>query len=211
MKRLVFADTHLTSKHYPRLERFLLDLVLGYDEVIINGDLWDEDLTDFAAMQSSWGDLLEVLAAKRTVYLPGNHDDDIDLADQAWFAAEVVPVYRFTDNGRSFHVEHGHKYDTPSKVRSSVPQPFLSLIAHLNNMRTGILSKLMPYYSIDGAGFSKQQSIIRDQIDADVVIFSHSHIPLASKDLYNTGSIMHGLASYLHIEDGTVQLIKTNY
>ncbi|KXK27318.1 MAG: Calcineurin-like phosphoesterase superfamily domain protein [candidate division WS6 bacterium OLB20] len=211
--RIVIADLHLTDRYDSRLGEFLSGLTAEADELIINGDLWDEDITEFAGFERAWRPLLQKWAALRTVYLPGNHDTDPLLAEKAWFAAEVLPVYSFTDGSVRFHIEHGHVFDTEGLVRRLVPQPLLGLIAHANRVRTWLWSRLFPFTHSFSETETVQQHSARKLIDADVVIFSHSHKPLAdrSSGLYNTGAIMHGQASWLVIDQGAVALRKSTY
>jgi UDP-2,3-diacylglucosamine pyrophosphatase LpxH len=40
MNTLVISDTHL-GKYDQKKDKFLKDLIKGYDRIIINGDFWD--------------------------------------------------------------------------------------------------------------------------------------------------------------------------
>lgn len=75
MRTLIFSDTHLGKKFSKRECNYLIDLFSKFDQIMINGDFWDEKKISFDAfMTSPSGLLFPTLKAKKAIYIHGNHD-----------------------------------------------------------------------------------------------------------------------------------------
>jgi hypothetical protein len=58
MQTLIFSDTLLHQKFDQKKYNFLLKIIKAADQVIINGDFWDSDLSSFDKfVKSRWKQL----------------------------------------------------------------------------------------------------------------------------------------------------------
>lgn len=66
---LVISDLHLSHRVQKRKLAFLKKLVSEYDQVIINGDFWDNWFTTFDKfINSKWQELFPLLKENNCIY-----------------------------------------------------------------------------------------------------------------------------------------------
>ncbi len=75
MKTIIFSDAHLTNRFDEPTYRFLENMILSADKIIINGDFWDGEVVSFNQfINSKWQKLFPLLLERKAVYIYGNHD-----------------------------------------------------------------------------------------------------------------------------------------
>ena len=75
MNILVFSDTHLYLPFDQKKFNFLKKIISESDQVIINGDFFDDYMISFEDfINSPWNQLFPLLKNKHAVYIFGNHD-----------------------------------------------------------------------------------------------------------------------------------------
>jgi predicted phosphodiesterase len=123
MKTLVISDLHLTEKFNQKVYDILIELLNKVDRVIINGDFWEKDHTNFDGfVNSKWKSLFPLLKAKRTTYLFGNHDESETCDDRTnLFSIEQLEWKEVTlDEGTKLEIYSKNKlkdiYDIKSKT-----------------------------------------------------------------------------------------------
>lgn len=218
MKYLIFSDTHLTDKFDEKKYILLKKIISSADRVIINGDFWDGYeiyFKDF--IRSKWKKLFPLLKKKKTVYLYGNHDKK-SLSDRRvnLFSVKQVVQYSLQSGKLHFWVEHGNKYFPDWEETVPIKQPNF-VINRLYDIAEKTLFALFGT-NIQRYFFSRFNRKIKLLIKKAVLknhifVCGHTHaqeIDLKNKFI-NTGIIRHGLAQYLLIEDGKLQLKSDRY
>ena len=214
MKRLVVSDVHIGSKYY-KAEAFTeLLQTIEYDQLILNGDIIDlikapvftkRALKLFKSIDSS----------KEIIYIIGNHDRAFSgFVGESLMGVKFVERYEFTENQRTFRIEHGDSYDK-DWIRYGFWIKFVSILQ----------DALEHYFNVDLTSWLLNRKIKKRKLkriwelldlntDVDVLITGHTHIPEAViwvneneqiKTYVNCGDwISH--STYVIIDDGTVRL-----
>ena len=77
MNILVFSDTHLYLPFDGKKFNFLKKIISDSDQVIINGDFFDDYMISFDEfIKSPWNQLFPLLKKKKAIYIFGNHDQE---------------------------------------------------------------------------------------------------------------------------------------
>ena len=104
---LVISDTHL-GKYDKEKDKFLQNLIKDYDNVIINGDFWDNWAITFKDfINSDYKELFQLLKKKNAIY---DLKKDIDTKLANVFSDLQVSEYDIKINGKKYHFEHGHRF-----------------------------------------------------------------------------------------------------
>jgi UDP-2,3-diacylglucosamine pyrophosphatase LpxH len=221
MKTVIFSDTHLGPKFDKDKYNFLADLINAADRIIINGDFWEGCLIDFNQFcQSPWSKLFSLLKDRDTYYLYGNHDP-MELADERvnLFAQTAAQKIDLDIDGQSFHFEHGHEVVPGSERLNFLPNKQI-----LRSISTKLMDKV-ERLGVETFGYSfghlfwyrNIESWIAqrrlNKLDTEVNVMGHTHLTVCDhKNLfYIPGYINYGHASYLVVENGQVELIKSSY
>jgi metallophosphoesterase superfamily enzyme len=109
---LVISDTHL-GKYDKKKDEFLRNLVKDYDNIVINGDFWDNWAISFKDfVNSEYQKLFKLLKSKNTTYIYGNHDYRAEFQKDLGevFSNKQGIEYDLKIDGRKYHFEHGHRY-----------------------------------------------------------------------------------------------------
>lgn len=115
MKVIVFSDTHLTDIYNHKIYEKLQKIISDADKVIINGDFWEGMKISFDYfLQTEWNKLFPLLKEKKTVYITGNHDYEIDSRTNL-FSEECVDKKNMKIGDCDYHFEHGDKIVEISK------------------------------------------------------------------------------------------------
>lgn len=216
MKTLVIADLHLRNAFDQRLFDFLKNLISDAQQVIINGDLIEGDLAYWQDIFSGkWSKLWELFSKKKSIYILGNHDSDIEIDElkKLNIFSEIGTSYNFIHQDMKVHVEHGHRFTNESPLRS-LPRSLLKPVAYVNRIKDSILDQIWPYKGKNKIDYKQLKNAeIETNPEADIFILSHTHQQYADEDekIYNTGSIRFGFASWITIEDGKVKIHKAKY
>jgi predicted phosphodiesterase len=221
MKKLIISDTHL-SKFNKKQFSFLYDLIESVDEVIINGDFWDSWCISFEKfVNSKWQELFDLLLAKNTIYVYGNHDPKHLCDERCYlFAVETCDSYQFELFGQKFYCEHGHRqmrgFDMGKfinfylKMIGRQPKVLCYLIAKVEHWLFHLFPKLGTNSKI---GKRSNRIIKENSKEGQINIYGHSHHAEIdwNKEFINTGAIMCKQASYVLISEDGVQLKKSRY
>lgn len=220
MKTVIFSDTHLTTTFDHKKFLFLKQITKDADRIVIAGDFWEGLLHSYNEfLASDWKKLLTILAQKNTIYVVGNHDDEITKTKKKLnFANVYYDKYMFKQGTKRYIVHHGHQYPL------SFHKKFLGLI-DLDTLGRASRSWINGYIVIESLltqlfgthvlqrtyrKFNKELKALIAPIrkENDIFIFGHTHS--AEIDLengfVNTGFVRHGLGQYVEITDENIEL-----
>jgi len=214
LKRLIISDTHIGSKFYKKEELLRLLRTKEYDQLILNGDI-----IEFLKGPSFTPMVLDIITAidysKEIIYVVGNHDAAMTkLIDRSIYNVKFVEEYYFKENGRSFRIEHGDKYET-GLVHRRYLMKIISTFQDILERTFGIdLSTWITNLKLKKRKLKRVWDIVDQNNDIDVMIIGHTHIPEVLiwidenekiKTYVNTGDwVQH--ATYVEIEDGILRL-----
>jgi len=223
MKTIVFSDSHLDAKFNKNKFLFLKDLISSADKVIINGDFWDSYFCSFEDfLTSEWKELFPLLKSKEAVYLFGNHDRKTDIDDRCLvFCNKYGYEFEMGWKGKTLHIEHGNRFY----------QTFTEKTPWLRNNRTLLTLISYPFNLVEFFNAHYFKNIMTKKTDAEmqeaifnkeknknfklntIYICGHTHYPQVNfnKGYINDGYIQYGLAHYLIIDEGNIELVKTKY
>lgn len=219
MKTLIFSDTHLTARFEKNKFDFLKRIISNADRVIINGDFWDGYLVYFDDfIKSKWSQLFPLLKEKHTIYIWGNHDEEVMADDRVYeFAEEVVNEYSFEANGTRYRVTHGDQLS-----QSDVPswdlldsRPVRSGLYFLYMIGEKLLGRWMfylnPLSTIQTLRIQTKSGKILS--DNEKLICGHTHQPIFNSnwDYINCGYIQFGHGYYLLVDDAGCKLHYEQY
>lgn len=206
-------------------------IVLGGDIY----ELWRRDLAG-VMWESGWftaamKDLSE--SGTEVEYLIGNHDAWLMTHTSNGYDYPFEPRldYTFRSGGEDFFVTHGHKYEPVYNPlvndALSVTDDFLGSLSHKlwdnrplpGNLfeRAGLLA-LGPAASYLDPESTSKSALRQETIHAGIQsesgddawgVYGHTHIPFVSEEqqIANWGSFTAERATYIEVEDGTVELV----
>lgn len=220
-KLLIFSDTHLTHKFDQKKFTFLKNLIENADQVIINGDFWDNAFTTFDKfVNSKWQDLFPILKDRNTIYLYGNHDLPHQTDERVnLFSIKQVEEYKIKIGKYLLSIAHGHKHSRftrfwykffgnyPKLLRYiSLPMGF---IFELNEFLTRKTNKSL--FSIFNR--TNKSKVAKYMAYNEVFIAGHTHAPEFNLDrkYINLGFIRQGFASYVVATADNIQYVRCQY
>lgn len=214
MNILVFSDTHLYLPFDQKKFEFLKKIISESDQVIINGDFFDDYMISFADfIKSPWSQLFPLLKNKKAIYIFGNHDQEI-FSDKrtSLFSVKRTSEYRIKINDKIFVFTHGQQFRKTADLSIKNMDSFMPLvtlimnIAHkvrqimVNIFGRNFLSLRFAYRNI--ATKEKAIKIIKEN---EFIIVGHNH--WAEVDEKNrfacNGAILYGFAQYLTVDSST--------
>lgn len=202
MRILIFSDTHLTDKFEEKKFNLLKKIISQADKVIINGDFWDGYRTTFDLFISSdWKKLFPLLKSKKTVYLFGNHDRKTFANGEArMFSDTQTHNYELQIKEKKFLIEHGNRFYPLFDER---------LPRKVNFISTKVVGYILRNISVlhfvhRWMNIVMKRKIKKELRNNGIFLCGHSHYAEIDieNNFINTGSIQHGKAQYLLIEDG---------
>lgn len=221
MKRLIFSDTHLSSKFEPALFDYITHLVDSVDQVIINGDFWDSYLMSFDEfVNSEWRHLFPILLKKNTIYVLGNHDEAESIDERAnLFSVEQLGEYRFKAGGKTVIVAHGHKIAPEfDGTFPGITKKFGHFYPHVYNLSRSPSAWGKIYRPIKKRHYlynmrRLHKFALESLNDSELLICGHSHVQLDDREhgFINIGPTQQGVAHYLIIDGGKFTLEEKNY
>jgi UDP-2,3-diacylglucosamine pyrophosphatase LpxH len=215
MKRIIISDIHIGSKFYKSSEliSFLKDI--KYDQLILAGDI-----IDFVKVPIFSDRAIEIVNAidfsKDIIYIVGNHDTPLQgFVGKKAFGMKFVSKYEFEEGGRRFRIEHGDSFDKTVGVQNSIFMSFLSVSQNLlENWFNVNLTDWVTTWKKQRRNMRNIWDILSKNIDVDVFICGHFHIPEAIiwidekqrvKSYMNSGDwVSH--SSFITIEDGRAKI-----
>jgi predicted phosphodiesterase len=220
---LIFSDTHLSEQPDPAKYKFLNHLITTFNgQIIINGDLWDNQLTTFNQfLHSPWRQLFSLLKKRTAIYINGNHDPSSDTnAQSSLFSVLQVDKYH-TDYG-PYHlkISHGHaQHPGFSQLQGLLPKNINQLIIKSNHIVECGLNQINPNLTAWLYQYRHQENAkLLDFATShaqknEVYIFGHTHKAMIDlpNHIANTGDIYAHRASYILAQHNTLKLISTKY
>ncbi len=215
MKRLVISDTHIGSKFSRKEEIYELLKEKEYDQLILNGDI-----IEFLKVPTFSKVALEIFKvaknkAQEIIYIIGNHDVAMSsFVNEDFENIKFVTEYCFEEGGRKFRIEHGDKYEA-GIVHYRTLMSIISTFQHaLEKIFDIDLSTWFANLKINKRKIKRLWDIIDLNMDVDVVVVGHTHVPEAViwidedekiKTYVNCGDwVQH--TTYVEITDGVIRL-----
>lgn len=212
MNTLVFSDTHLYLPFDQKKFNFLKKIISEADQVIINGDFFDDYMITFDDfVKSKWSELFPLLKAKKTVYIFGNHDQQ-KISDQrlSLFSDIQTSSYALRTTLYELIFTHGHTFRETADL--SMPQflkPFVSLvvaIAHFNRqLLVNIFGRKFLEIRLAYRNIRTKQRAIKTIKENEFIIVGHNHWGEVDEKARFAccGAILYGFAQYLTIDSET--------
>tara|TARA_R100001129_G_scaffold182660_2_gene163628 strand:- start:230 stop:895 length:666 start_codon:yes stop_codon:yes gene_type:complete len=215
VKRLVISDTHIGSKFSRKEEIYELLKEKEYDQLILNGDI-----IEFLKVPTFSKVALEIFKvaknkAQEIIYIIGNHDVAMSsFVNEDFENIKFVTEYCFEEGGRKFRIEHGDKYEA-GIVHYRTLMSIISTFQHaLEKIFDIDLSTWFANLKINKRKIKRLWDIIDLNMDVDVVVVGHTHVPEAViwidedekiKTYVNCGDwVQH--TTYVEITDGVIRL-----
>lgn len=217
-KIIVISDTHLTTRFNQKKFDALKKVFENCDQIIFNGDLWENAIINFDQfLNSKWHNLFSLMKSKKTIYIHGNHDREIDIDDRAYkFCDKLVSGdYKFKSGKFNYLVKHGHEDSKISGLVYKILRDDPKLVYWLT-YPFDFPQKLNEYIvtKFDWGLQHLLNNNLKNQKRAktEYLITSHTHSPeIDHKKRYiNTGFTNFGVIYYVEIT-GKPRLIKTFY
>lgn len=210
MKILVFSDTHLYLPFDQIKFNFIKRIVNEADQVIINGDFFDDYMISFDDfIQSPWNQLFPLLKEKKAIYIFGNHDLE-KFSDKrlSLFSDLQVHNYQLTLNNKIFNFEHGHKTrptpDTRFNLDWNIKHYGMVIVHFIRYLLTKIFSKFAIQLM-----YGRYNSISKKYIKtnyqpnkSEFYVIGHNHFGEIDENnnFASSGAILYGFAQYLTID-----------
>lgn len=215
MKRIVISDTHIGSKYYKEQELLSFLSSIKYDQLILAGDIIDFiRVPEFTTRAINIAKALDF--SKEIIYIVGNHDTPLTaFAGQEAFGMKFVKEFCFEENGKTFRIEHGDRYDDFGLMQNNFFMSFLSVFqSYIEKVFNYNLSDWITDLKMKKRKFRRIWDIIQKNLDVDVFICGHFHLPECIiwvhpnqeiKTYVNSGDWVSN-STYVEILDGTVRL-----
>lgn len=208
---LVFSDTHLYMPFDQKKFNYLKKIINSADQVIINGDFFDDYMISFADfMKSPWNQLFPFLKKKKAIYVFGNHDQE-KFSDKRvqLFSIKQSPEYRIKIKNKTFVFTHGQQFrKTPDLFFKNIFKimplvTFIVKIAYINRqIMTNIFGRNFLKLRFSYHNYFTKKKAIKTIKKDEFLIIGHNH--WAEVDEKNhfacCGAILYGYAQYLTID-----------
>ncbi len=216
MKTLIISDIHLNGVFDEKKYLFLEHLFSSVDHIILNGDIWDGYQSSFEEfITSKWKGLFPLLKEKNAVYLFGNQDRKKYSDDRAsLFSASQKDSYELTENGETYHIEHGHLMYKTVDIAYPLSKKFPYFVTYVLQPLEYILIKAgSPHNFIIRRANEKMKTYLKAKKFPHWYICGHTHFAeIDTKNKYaNSGFIQFGLATYLIIDSSGLSLHTDHY
>lgn len=214
--RLIVSDLHFGSHNSKEKKFFEFIKRKEFDELILAGDI-----IDFIKIPSFTEDTYNILNYiirndKKIIYIIGNHDNSFDNFDNKILGnIEFKAEYNFNYDGRTFHIEHGHRLDK-GIVGWNYLIKFISIVQDFFERKFNLeLSKYLKYLTTSKKRVMRVWDFLHKS-KYDVFIIGHTHYPEALiwvdedeniKTYINTGDWVEH-STYVEIKNGQTHLKK---
>ena len=209
MNILVFSDTHLYLPFDQKKFNFLKKIINEAEQVIINGDFFDDYMISFDDfINSPWKDIFPLLKEKKAVYIFGNHDQE-KFSDKRlnMFSVEQTSKYYLKINNITFIFVHGQQFrKTADLFIKELFKPLVSLIVriahHKRQNLVNIFGRNFLHFRFSYRNIATKRKAIKTIKKNEFIIVGHNH--WAEVDEKNhfacCGAILYGFAQYLIID-----------
>lgn len=213
MEFLILSDIHFRKKFEEKKMNFLINLIKEYENIIINGDLYEAVyIKPKAILNGRYKPLWELLKQKNTVYIYGNHDPQHKSEKVAKYISKKQYDYlkiKLGDN--CYHIEHGHKLgfklgNFPNFIY--IPLDYISYeIQHYFDFLTRYLGSKWNKIILN---HRRINNIIKNN---EILICGHTHVKTIDLNnrFINGGYIKYGRGSYVVISDKNTSLMPVKY
>jgi len=177
MKRIIISDTHIGSKFYRAEELLEFLREESFDQLILAGDIID--FIKIPLFTERCAEILrEVCFQKDVIYIVGNHDESLDGLIGSRFAnVSFCRKFEFIENGRTFRVEHGDRFDT-GFIHTATIVKIISVIQDMLERWLGIdLTSWLTARLLKKHKLRNVTAVMKANDDVDVFIMGHTHIP----------------------------------
>jgi len=209
MKILVFSDTHLYLPFDQKKFNFLKKIINSADQVIINGDFFDDYMISFEDfINSPWNQLFPILKEKKAIYIFGNHDQE-KFSDKRFnmFSIKQAIKYRVKINNKTFVFVHGQQFrKTADLFIKELFKPLVSLvirIAHYKRQNlVNIFGRNFLKFRFAYRNVATKRKAIKTIKNNEFIIVGHNHwAEIDEKNHFACcGAILYGYAQYLTID-----------
>ncbi len=208
-KVLVISDTHLTKRFNQRKFDILSRLISDCDQLILNGDFYEEySMTFEEFLNSGWSKLFPLMKARNAICIVGNHDMALPKEQYQQFCAQVLTKYELQNGGVNFYFTHGHGLDDRPHPSNDTPKFLRRLLSNLAKMGAELLGQgHLVIYKPFNRRIKKWKQV--HMYPADWLITGHTHFAEVDNDARyaNSGLFLSPrIYSYLVIENGRVFL-----
>lgn len=212
MKTLIFSDTHLSLPFEEKKYNFMRGIIEPADQVIINGDFWENNEISFKRFVASpWKNLFPLLKQKNTIYIYGNHDTERSM-DKNTALFSDIQTYRHTmklkdkelviEHGNRLHPYIGDYVQWKKQWQGTITKPY-SQVEYLMVRKTGKL-----YLKLLNERKNKhiKKRVKGELKDNQIYICGHTHYAEVDKSsrFINSGIIRHGLGQYLVVDSNGI-------
>ena len=216
MNILVFSDTHLYLPFDTKKFNFLKKIISKSDQVIINGDFFDNYMISFDEfVNSPWNKLFPLLKTKKTVYIFGNHDQEkfSDKRTEQFSDSQKIR-YKLIINKKKFFFEHGHitrpTLDTKFNFSREIKH-YGMLVGHIiRNLFVKIFGKIAVQILFGHLNKGSKIYINKqyNQKNDEFYIIGHNHFGEVdeTKCFAASGMILYGFAQYLTIDTSSAKI-----
>jgi len=217
MKVALISDTHLSPKFYREKFEKLKEIITDSDKVIINGDFWDNNFTNFEKfVNSKWSQLFELLLSKDTIYLYGNHDPLNELDERyKLFSKELKKSIEVKIGKNNYHITHGDNLLTygDGMIWRILAHNFMSRLINYAEKTSLHLSKNFVLDKQRKTNGDMRKWLHENLLKGEYLVCGHSHIQEYNPDehYFNTGLFNHNLIQYGILSDSGIQLFDENY
>jgi len=177
MKRIIISDTHIGSKFYRADELLEFLREEEFDQLILAGDIID--FIKIPMFTERCAEILrEVCFQKDVIYIVGNHDESLNgLIGSSFANVHFCRKFEFIENGRSFRVEHGDRYETGFFHASTVVK-IISVVQDMLERWLGFdLTSWLTARLLKKHKLRNVTAVMKTNDDVDVFIMGHTHIP----------------------------------
>lgn len=221
MNILIFSDTHLYLPFDEKKYNFLKKIIEKSERVIINGDFFDNYMTDFDKfVNSPWNKLFPLLKNKKTVYIYGNHDKRsfsdrrVDL-----FSDIQAERYKIKTQNKTFIFEHGQKTrvtpDTAWELSKEILHYGMCIGHFIRRLMVKVFGKIFITLRFAHRNVKSKRKIAEmyKPQDNEIYIIGHNHFGGVDEKNHfaASGMILYGFASYLTIENDKIYLHEEWY
>jgi predicted phosphodiesterase len=215
MKILVFSDTHLYLPFDQAKFDFLKRIINEADQVIVNGDFFDDYMISFDNfIRSPWKDIFPLLKVKKAVYIFGNHDQE-KFSDKrlSLFSDIQVTSYKLQVANIQYIFTHGQQFrKTADLFIKELFKPLVSLVVriahHKRQNLVNIFGRNFLRFRFAYRNIATKTKAIKTIKENEFIIVGHNH--WAEVDTQNhfacCGAILYGFAQYLTIDSTTAKI-----
>lgn len=220
MKTVIISDLHLSHRFDAGRAAYLVELLSEADQVILNGDFWDNHSTTFDQfLASDWKLLFPILKRRHTIYIYGNHDREQDSDERVSLFSDIqTNHWQLRDGSLRLHIEHGHHilakhHDSPNWM-VTLFRVSLYDVWFRQPLERFLVSRDQKFLHQWHMGDNQAELLTKAQsIPDDLLITGHTHLPSSQPDkkFVNLGYINHGLSYYVIVENGQASYVKESY